>query len=446
MPEQLNVDDPRYAAAAGEILRRHENAEPEANITSAMRDFLTLTGLARADQIVEEQAPARGSQSAVDLTALDTFIEVKRRLGTTGGFQPDPRHVAQLDDYLAQSEQAGQRARMGLLTDGKHWLLRWPGAGPVQTTYPYAFTLESARRWLPLYEWLRDRALFSRADIVLDRASIAEHFGPDSPHYRKELDRLRALYDRHAASETIKVKRRLWDNLLRAALGEVAGTREVTGQRRTDGARGGAALAYQGLDDLFVRHTYLTAVIGLAVQATFGIDLTRLVEHDPAGLLTGQPLQRATGLHGIVESDFFAWPTEVEGGLPLIKTLARRIARFAWVKAPADVGATLYETVIPPDERRQLGEYYTPAWLARVMVRELVMEPLEQRVLDPACGSGTFVVEAVAHFLEAAERDGLAAGRRNRRGRASGRGASGAGRVGAGRPTGHPSCHRRRLQ
>ena len=70
----------------------------------------------------------------------------------------------------------------------------------------------------------------------------------------------------------------------------------------------------------------------------------------------------------------------------------------------------LYETVIPPDERRQLGEYYTPAWLARVMVRELVEQPLEQRVLDPACGSGTFVVEAVAHFLEAAERDALEPG------------------------------------
>ena len=89
-----------------------------------------------------------------------------------------------------------------------------------------------------------------------------------------------------------------------------------------------------------------------------------------------------------------------------MRTLARRIARFAWAKAPPDIGASLYETVIPADERRQLGEYYTPAWLARAMVRELVEQPLEQRVLDPACGSGTFVVEAVAHFLEAAEREG----------------------------------------
>ncbi len=394
MPVHIDDQDPRYAAAAAEMLRRHDRADPEVNITKAVWSFLTLTGLVKENEIIAEQAPARGSQSAVDLTALDTFIEVKRRLGTAGGFNPNPDHVAQLDDYLAQSEREGQRSRMGILTDGKYWLLRWPGAptDPVPTARPYGFTLESKDGWLALHDWLRDEALFSREDVpLLDRQSVEEHFSPDSPHYRKDIDRLRALYDRHKQSETVQVKRRLWDNLLRAALGEVAGTR-------------------RGLDDLFVRHTYLTAVIGLAVQATFGIDVAREAESDAVGLLKGRQLQNATGLHGIVESDFFAWPTEVADGLPLVRTLARRIARFAWDKAPADIGALLYETVIPPDERRQLGEYYTPAWLARVMVQELVEQPLKQRVLDPACGSGTFVVEAVAHFLEAAKRDGLAAG------------------------------------
>ena len=36
------------------------------------------------------------------------------------------------------------------------------------------------------------------------------------------------------------------------------------------------------------------------------------------------------------------------------------------------------------------------------MVRELVEDPLHQRVLDPACGSGTFLTEAVSHFIDAA--------------------------------------------
>ena len=375
-----------YDGLAGEILRRHEQAEAEANITSAVRDFLIGAGLARADQIVEENPPAQASRRAVDLTALDTFVEVKRRIGTRAGFSPDARYVEQLDDYLDQSERDGKRSRMGILTDGKYWLLRWPGAGDVNTA-KYGLTLHAKDGdGVRLHNWLRDRALVSSRNIPLKkRKSVKEHFSPDSARYEKDIARLKALYQRHKQSETVRVKRRLWDNLLRAALGEVAGTR-------------------RGLDDLFVRHTYLTAVIGLAVQATFGIDIAGLAEHDAEGLLKGEELRDKTGLHGIVESDFFAWPAEVEGGLPLVRTLARRIARFAWDKAPADIGAMLYETVIPPDERRQLGEYYTPAWLARVMVQELVTEPLEQRVLDPACGSGTFVVEAVAHFLEAAGR------------------------------------------
>ena len=182
--------------------------------------------------------------------------------------------------------------------------------------------------------------------------------------------------------ETIRVKRRLWYDLLRTALGEIAGDAEE-------------------MDDLFVRHTYLGAVIGMVVQASFGIDIRRLAETDPADLLQGRELYRATGLQGVLESDFFVWPIEV-GGNPLLQTLARRVARFNWAEAPPDTAASLYETVIPPEERRQLGEYYTPAWLARAMVRELVDDPLNQRVLDPACGSGTFVAEAVSHFIAAA--------------------------------------------
>ena len=155
------------------------------------------------------------------------------------------------------------------------------------------------------------------------------------------------------------------------------------------------------MDDLFVRHTYLNAVIGMAVQASFGIDIRRLAETDPADLLQGRELYRATGLQGVLGSDFFAWPNEVSGA-PMLQTLARRVARLNWAEAPPDTAATLYESVIPPEERRQLGEYYTPAWLARAMIRELVDDPLTQRVLDPACGSGTFVAEAVTHFIAAA--------------------------------------------
>ena len=381
MPVHIDYNDPQYADSAAEILRRHDNAGPEANITSAVRDFLIATRLAGPSEIVEENPPAQGSRRAVDLTALDTFIEFKRRIGTTGGLDPNPDYVQQIDDYLSQSEKQG-RVRMGILTDGKYWLLRWPNAGPVKLAPPYAFTLEDPDRWITLYEWLRDHALSAEENTQPSRATIAERFGPNSPSYQRDIAALKALYGEYADFNTIKVKRQLWQNLLTAALGEIA----------SDPDR---------LDDLFVRHTYLTAVIGMVVQASFGSDIYRLAETDPADLLHGRDFRSKTGLQGVVESDFFAWPVEV-GGLPLLRTLARRVAKFDWQKAPNDVAAILYETVIPPDERRQLGEYYTPDWLARTMVREVVTDPLNQTVLDPACGSGTFVAEAVTHLIEAA--------------------------------------------
>ena len=381
-----DISNPKFKRLAAAILRRHALNDAEANITSAIRDFLIETQLAKSDEIVEENPPSDATRRAVDLTALDTFVEVKRRVSNMqAGFEPDSGYVKQLDDYLALSANEGKGVRTGILTDGKYWLLRWHGAGAVRTTLPYAFTLQDADGWLALYEWLRDTALVSLEDIQLDRASIEQHLGPVSPAYQRDIDTLKRLYAQSAQHETVKVKLRLWHDLLRAALGEIA----------RDNAQ---------MDDLFVRHTYLTAVIGMVVQASFGIDIRALAAANPADLVYGREFRNATGLQGVVESDFFAWPAEV-GGLPLLAAMARRVARFDWREgnAPNDIAALLYETVIPPDERRTLGEYYTPQWLARAMTRELVTDPLKQSVLDPACGSGTFVAEAIANFIEAAD-------------------------------------------
>ena len=383
----LDPGDPKYAASAANILARHNNNEAEANITSAVRDFLVLTNLAKAEEIKEEDPPSDGSRSAVDLTAHDTFVEMKRRVGTTGGNSPNPAYVEQLDDYLVQSQSMGKGVRMGVLTDGKHWLLRWPNAGPAKTVAPYAFTLETQEHWLALYEWLRDKALVSHVEVQPTRGTIEEHFGPNGLLYQRDIAALKTLYMSYEGHETIKLKRRLWYDLLRTALGEIA----------RDQAQ---------MDDLFVRHTYLSAVIAMVVQATFNIDIHQKAETDPADLLLGREFRNHSNLQGVVESDFFSWPTEV-GGLPFLRTLARRVARFDWTSAPSDIAAMLYETVIPAEERRQLGEYYTPGWLARTMVRELVADPLNQHVLDPACGSGTFIAEAVGHFIDAATESGL---------------------------------------
>jgi N-6 DNA Methylase len=69
---------------------------------------------------------------------------------------------------------------------------------------------------------------------------------------------------------------------------------------------------------------------------------------------------------------------------------------------------TLYERVISADTRRRLGEYYTPDWRAEAMVDAAVPNPLQQRVLDPAYGSGTFRFHAARRHLTAAREAGKA--------------------------------------
>ncbi len=375
-----------YAEPAGEILRRHTLGHSETDIRSAARDFIIESGLAAAAEITQEESPTEDASGRVDLAARDAFFEFKRDLFGAGGID---RHIEQLDDYLTEALKAGRGIRVGVLTDGKRWLLRHIGDGSVETFSPPMFELETSEGGLRLYEWLRDRVFAEGAtDITPTRENLIREFGDASLSTNQDLVTLRVLYEAEGHRDTIQVKRRLWEDLLRAALGEIGSTKEE-------------------LDVLFIRHTYLSALIGMVVQAAFGIDIRDLAAQEPEDLLLGRRLRNATGLSGILESDFFAWPTEVAGGTQFIRQMADRVARFDWHDPPADVAPTLYEIVIPADERRQLGEYYTPQWLADVMTEELVNDPLNQRALDPACGSGTFVVAGVKHFMAAAAQSDL---------------------------------------
>ena len=370
-----------YGDRAQAILDRHDSpGASEAEIRAAVRDFLIATKLATADSIQMEQSPGEGSSGRVDLRTRDVIFEFKVRIGDR--INPSEQNVKQLDDYLKAAIEGGRQQRFGILTDGKYWILRWPGMGTVGTRAPNAFTLIDADYGLNLYEWLRDQsqALEARGVSPTDK-EIRSRLG-EGPRFEQHISALDDLYQASRDDPTIALKRDLWRRLLAAALGQIV-------EEEPD------------LDRLFVRHTYLSVVVGLAVQSAFGIPIEEEALSDPARLLGGQLFVDQTGVSGVVESDFFTWPAEV-GGEEWIRDLAKRISWFDWSKAESDIARILYEAVIPADDRRRLGEYYTPDWLARAIVDTVVTDPLNQRVLDPACGSGSFIFAAVRKYLSAA--------------------------------------------
>ena len=93
MAAHIGIADPRYRDAAAQILLRHDNFQPEANITSTVRDFLILTGLSRNEKIVEENPPSDASRRAVDLTVLDTPSKISPRVRKSPLFGQDQRRI-----------------------------------------------------------------------------------------------------------------------------------------------------------------------------------------------------------------------------------------------------------------------------------------------------------------------------------------------------------------
>jgi hypothetical protein len=61
-----------------------------------------------------------------------------------------------------------------------------------------------------------------------------------------------------------------------------------------------------------------------------------------------------------------------------------------------DLLKQLYQHLFPKPVRHDLGEYYTPDWLANEVLDAIGYDGNpDKRLLDPACGSGTFIVLAI---------------------------------------------------
>jgi hypothetical protein len=82
----------------------------------------------------------------------------------------------------------------------------------------------------------------------------------------------------------------------------------------------------------------------------------------------------------------------------LLESVYSRALLLHWESGgKEDVFRELYEILIDAETRRKIGEYYTPLWLVEYMIDKVSdgLNGLKGKiVLDPFCGSGTFLVAA----------------------------------------------------
>jgi len=80
-----------------------------------------------------------------------------------------------------------------------------------------------------------------------------------------------------------------------------------------------------------------------------------------------------------------------------INSFIEEMGKYRLEEIGSDVVGFIYENLIKDDERHRLGQFYTPPQIAELIVRWAIRESTDI-VLDPAVGSGTFLVKAYAEL------------------------------------------------
>lgn len=113
---------------------------------------------------------------------------------------------------------------------------------------------------------------------------------------------------------------------------------------------------------------------------------------------------RHFNITNFLEGDLFAWylPVWSDDIHAFLKAMAGKLDEYVpetLAEEPTvsrDLLKKLYQELFPKKVRHDLGEYYTPDWLAEHTLNEVGYDgDPDKRILDPACGSGTFLVMAI---------------------------------------------------
>ncbi|HEY1238974.1 MAG TPA: N-6 DNA methylase [Bryobacteraceae bacterium] len=94
-------------------------------------------------------------------------------------------------------------------------------------------------------------------------------------------------------------------------------------------------------------------------------------------------------------------------GAPRVPEFQRVVAslmeRIELPEEPADFLNDVYRQLFPAAMRRRLGEYYTPDWLAEKLLIATMGRDFgdpAQRVFDPSCGSGVFLLQTIKQIRQ----------------------------------------------
>lgn len=122
------------------------------------------------------------------------------------------------------------------------------------------------------------------------------------------------------------------------------------------------------------------------------------------------------GIKNFLEGDFFGWYLDLWNNniVKIIQNVTAKLLLYEPATAALepdevrDLLKNLYQYLVPREIRHDLGEYFTPDWLAELTLDEINFDGnIEKKVLDPACGSGTFLILVIKRMRDYADKHNM---------------------------------------
>ena len=123
----------------------------------------------------------------------------------------------------------------------------------------------------------------------------------------------------------------------------------------------------------------------------------------------------ANSIENFIEGTFFSWYLE-NAPSSLLEAIREMLSRLGLYVFPTvtqgrirDVVKAIYQNLVPEALRKNIGEFYTPEWLVDFVLDQAGYTGatvLDKKLLDPCCGSGNFLLHAIARCKHVARNAG----------------------------------------
>ena len=115
-------------------------------------------------------------------------------------------------------------------------------------------------------------------------------------------------------------------------------------------------------------------------------------------------IARQIDYQAVFEEDFPDRVPFPQSGIDHLTNLLDNLNRYNFSHMPQDVVGNVFEKLIPPEERHALGQYFTNEELVD-LITTFCVGSVSDKVLDPTCGTGTFLIRAYDRLRNAGEKD-----------------------------------------